>query len=391
MRKKFGLDIKILLIVAITFSIVSFFVLFKINTFIKGNNISTNIPVSIRDWIEIPLTLNSHNTFGVFDTGSNICVVDESSLQKYKIIKLPIKIPVNWSKWQSVVVIRHLKIGDFFFKNVIAIAVDLKSESKVLERINSDIIIGTPIINKLVWMFNLNKKELTVSTGSPINISETKFKSFSFQGKFLYNIIVQVNFIKHKVIIDFGHSSSLILPLKYAPKQFGIQYETINKKDINGRYHDKVILSNSDVIFGSDTLRNMLVEYSDKNANILGFNFFKNYNEIIIDPYARMIHLGSQIRIKDELKFKGFGFNINFIDSNLVITSIFDKSPAQKAGLLIGDKILSINGVSASSFLAYDYSTYIEKSDSIFIQKTIELTVKREKPFRVVLERNTFN
>ena len=47
-------------------------------------------------WLEIPVKINDKSTFAIFDTGAQICVLNESSSDKFNVIRFPLKfIKVN--------------------------------------------------------------------------------------------------------------------------------------------------------------------------------------------------------------------------------------------------------------------------------------------------------
>jgi carboxyl-terminal processing protease len=66
-----------------------------------------------------------------------------------------------------------------------------------------------------------------------------------------------------------------------------------------------------------------------------------------LDPYTDFLD-ESGTRELDELTsghYAGIGITLGFVSENLYITSIIDGNAAAKAGLLIGDRIVSVNGV----------------------------------------------
>jgi carboxyl-terminal processing protease len=68
-----------------------------------------------------------------------------------------------------------------------------------------------------------------------------------------------------------------------------------------------------------------------------------------LDPYTRYISEADveSYRLSTEGKYEGIGARISKIEDHLVVTDIYQNSPAEKAGLKIADKVVAVNGQSA--------------------------------------------
>ena len=77
------------------------------------------------------------------------------------------------------------------------------------------------------------------------------------------------------------------------------------------------------------------------------------------------------------------GVRMNESDGNIVVDKVYSNSPAQKAGIMDGDQILSVDGIEADKM-----SDVVEKVASSKVGNEIEIQVKRgeeEKTFSVKL------
>jgi len=74
-------------------------------------------------------------------------------------------------------------------------------------------------------------------------------------------------------------------------------------------------------------------------------------------------------------KYSGIGCTITVNDKQMVIVEVFENAPADKAGLLPGDIILSVNDQAVDNLTLDEVSEYIKKSTS----STIKMIVLRDK------------
>ena len=87
--------------------------------------------------------------------------------------------------------------------------------------------------------------------------------------------------------------------------------------------------------------------YKEINKEKLVESCIEGMTKLMDDPYT--VYLKKEdmedLKQKTEGNYKGIGISIKLGDDNLInIVDVFDNSPAKKAGIQIGDKILNING-----------------------------------------------
>ena len=66
------------------------------------------------------------------------------------------------------------------------------------------------------------------------------------------------------------------------------------------------------------------------------------------DPYTSYLDEDTTADLMDRLKgeYKGIGVEITKVDEGILVANVFEKSPAEQAGILMGDLIIKVNGES---------------------------------------------
>lgn len=125
------------------------------------------------------------------------------------------------------------------------------------------------------------------------------------------------------------------------------------------------------------------------NYNYISNNYYGEFNEEellnkalqkileeIDDPYAAYMDEteSSNFDIQLSGSYRGIGIEVaNLLSTDqLIITGVFNDSPAEKAGLQVGDVILKMNGDSTNEMSTSDFSHKIKEVSGSFM-----LTVKR--------------
>lgn len=105
------------------------------------------------------------------------------------------------------------------------------------------------------------------------------------------------------------------------------------------------------------------------------------------DPYTSYLDEDTTADLTDRLKgeYKGIGVEITKVDEGILVANVFEKSPAEQAGILIGDLIIKVNGESTLDKTVKEVSNIIKNSDDelkITIQRSgieKEISVKSRK------------
>lgn len=94
------------------------------------------------------------------------------------------------------------------------------------------------------------------------------------------------------------------------------------------------------------------------------------------DPYAAYMTEAEKVQFDERMQGEYTGIGVELItapDKTVTITDVFDNTPAQKAGIKIGDIITKVDGKSTSDMTATDLATYIKSSS----HNTFDFEIKR--------------
>lgn len=110
------------------------------------------------------------------------------------------------------------------------------------------------------------------------------------------------------------------------------------------------------------------------------------------DPYTSYYDPESNNTFNKELsgKFEGVGMELGVSDNQLVVIAPLDDSPASKAGILAGDRIVAIEGKDASKFTIADAVSIIRGKAGTKVKITF-LRKDKVDPFEIELTRATIN
>lgn len=114
----------------------------------------------------------------------------------------------------------------------------------------------------------------------------------------------------------------------------------------------------------------------EESSSYLTATMFNALIGIANDPHSYMapkLRMQAQSKKSDKKKLIGIGYEPT--DNGLFVTSVMEGSPAKKAGLLLGDLIISVNGETealASAIGSYDSLDLRIKRDESVIEKSLE-------------------
>jgi carboxyl-terminal processing protease len=105
--------------------------------------------------------------------------------------------------------------------------------------------------------------------------------------------------------------------------------------------------------------------YGELNEEMLTDNAIKSILESLGDPFSNFIDPSdTNFEVRLDGSFRGIGVEIRTNEEgNVRIDGIFDDSPAKKAGLELGDVILSVDGQDFRGKLPTELSLYVKQSD----------------------------
>lgn len=142
-------------------------------------------------------------------------------------------------------------------------------------------------------------------------------------------------------------------------------YYKIDKTSSNKNYLKELEYAYNNIL-------NSYVEKVDEkeltNAAIKGM-----YN-YLGDPYTSYLDEDSTDNLMDRLKgeYKGIGVEITTNESGTVVMTVFENSPAEEAGIMVGDIITKVKGVDVNGKTTSEVSNMIKSTDG-----NIEIEVNR--------------
>jgi len=257
--------------------------------------------------------------------------------------------------------IDKIELGDVEFQNIGTVVMNLNT-SEIFQCLDFDGIIGANLMRTAIWEMDYQKNILTFSNDlKNLNTAgEKHVLNFSpvLSGTPHLDIIVDSITIKD-VTFDTGSSGYLTLPAK----TFKGQYLNTNSHHMGygvssygvygaGQVDTSFTVKTKNISLGTVTETDKIIELEKINKEILGNLFFENYR-VIMDWTREQISLYPVIdnRGKNENK-NTFGYSLAFANQKITVDYIYIDSPADKAGLNVGDEIIEISGQKTTDLTA---------------------------------------
>lgn len=154
---------------------------------------------------------------------------------------------------------------------------------------------------------------------------------------------------------------------------------TIVKKEANDEYIKKFIDNYQYIIDNY---------YEEVDKEDLINNAISGMMESLEDPYSVYINEEESDNFSITLNgsYEGIGVQITklYEDDYILVTMVFEDSPAQNAGLQAGDKIISIDGIDSKTMTASDFSNIVRSQEKskynlkvLRNEETIDITINK--------------
>jgi hypothetical protein len=249
----------------------------------------------------------------------------------------------------NIVKVDSLSIGELVFKDVAALQMNFDNSPSMCG-INGAII-GASIIKNLSWRIDFSQKIIIVTDDFPKlpSLPKTVKVPVTFNERLMPYIEAKLDGRTDKFMFDLG-SSTLINLTDQTAKKYTKDKELIEifggaVEGGNGiiKMPIHIFKASSFEIGNTAMYTNKPVVFTKlSNENLIGNPIIKDYvvtlnfkeNELYLSP------------ISDPKTINGwnsFGLNIDYKTNKLLVTTIFNGLPAQKAGVNINDEILTIN------------------------------------------------
>lgn len=245
----------------------------------QNMQLNDSIKSSIKNdnWIKLPIEVKKELIFGILDTGATISVVNSSLIESIDATKIPlIKLKVNNQKWCKMFLIKEIIIGGKVFKNVTVVAMDLS-------HLNIDFIIGMDLIKKYNWEINFKNDSVEIHQ---LTKEYHNYNQLHYKKKKQPILDVSINNENIQLIFDTGRANSHINLKKKASTD---STSLVLQSDALSEFESKVHYEQAKVIFGKDTLSNQVIRYDSSTPSLIGLDFIRQYDEMIVLPSKKML------------------------------------------------------------------------------------------------------
>lgn len=226
-------------------------------------------------------------------------------------------------------------------------------------------ILGVNVMRNAVCQVNFNNHTLVITNDlKKLHLSDQKIK-VSFVKHITGQPIVsmRIDGIKiRNVILDYGSGAGFNIASKrlinhIEKKQYPfVEYTGYNAIGLFGKKNDQSIYYRSgNVSLSSMKIDTTLLVLTDNGISTVGVEFLRNYI-VTLDFRNSYAYFEPSPLEKGEGLFT-FGLTPLLIDGKLIVSGIFNPSPAREAGIQEGDQILSVDG---RDFTAVDQDQYCD-------------------------------
>jgi predicted aspartyl protease len=299
----------------------------------------------------------------IYDTGASVSMISREMADALDIKRSTRSTTIDSQKNKKkndFVVLNDVTIGNVTFSEIAAGIIDYPKES-IFRCIAKDGIIGANIIRKANWQVDFHNNILHISDMDFTNFSEKAVSvpmMKSFSGKPYVSAEVNGVYLQ-KVLVDLGSNGSLDLPLKYKPfVKHGTAFTSTQydgtTMGIFGPANEKVLTGSVEKLnFGSIEVEQAQVKFRTKTTLKVGNLIWSKYN-ITFDNKNNRIILDPQQQKVEQRVTNWSGMLLERISSGeVVVTAIEGRSPAFKTGIMVGDRLFSINGKKVADYPDY--------------------------------------
>lgn len=178
-----------------------------------------------------------------------------------------------------------------------------------------------------------------------------------------FYIVLRIGNKKMSLLFDTGCTSGVIISQNFYDEFYGEEYVLTDTRKLFGRVFNtasglsdpdttiKAIIENA--CWGEFSIDSIPILMSNKiKRNVIGMGFLERFN-FLLDYKNYNIYIQENPKFnsnKRQSVFTNKGFSIrNSMENIITITVLQINSPAEKAGMRIGDQVLSINNIITNS------------------------------------------
>lgn len=346
------------------------------------------LPFEYKKQIIVSATVNNETYRFLFDTGGyNMLNKDIAASNKLVPFTEQLLNSSNGiTKPAGIVSLPNLTLGGLDFINTSAYTIDLSNPGKLNCMVNGGII-GSSVIKKCVWQIDYTRKTIIMTNSlANVNLGKDAIKvPVHFNMYKQPYVLMRINGKQEMIMFDTGCSYPLWLSSREVAQVGKISRCRASITGSNIETHNGSIQSDLNVISIDATLADLnftqvpaYYQESDNYLSLLGNPLIKDYIVTLNFP-DRELYL-ERIKKGHENGWKSYGVTFGFKGNSYIIESTVQGSTAEKAGLLPGTALASING----KRLCADYCTCNDYFNTLLSgEAPINLTLKNGKKVKL--------
>jgi hypothetical protein len=310
--------------------------------------------------IIIKATIKGKEHDFIYDTGALNVITTElaKELNLNVLVKQNVMDSQNTESKLGFTTIPKITIADVNFLNTCAAIADF-SKVPELAALKVDGIIGANLMRLATWQIDFQTQKMKmVSTLDSLPVA-LYVNSIDFTPAITGTPFIDLKFGKNAdnmYVFDTGSNGDIISNTRSFKK---LKKKNIIKQYVSGYGNLHLGLSGkgkpdttyfgvvNDIAIGDVKIKQAKVDFNTSKIKTVGLGFTSNYN-VIMDWRKHKIRLKEQ-KPYNNLPFKSIGFIPSLSGDNIIVTFLYQNSDAQKMGIQVGDKILSINGQKLTS------------------------------------------
>ncbi|MFW6017045.1 MAG: aspartyl protease family protein [bacterium] len=358
------------------------------------NNIQINFDY-IYNIIIIKCSINNEEYRFVLDTGAESTIIDgklAKSLELKEKANIDIIDRTNTRKNKKIVIINSLKIASMKFKNKAVVTTDI---SRIRDfGFNVDGIIGSDILRFFIVTLNYEKKVINFSIDKNLEIYKGRACKIPLKSRSELFYTPKIDYFvkgnRIEAIIDTGSNGYISFPreiinnnIEYFSRRELIESRGSNSFSVLDRnYEQDYILQLHDFRIGNLQFEKQVVKTG--SYGLIGNKFLENFKVIINYLNGELVLIKKHENIQRDPYYFGFSIKGNEEDE-VIVSGYWEGSPAEKAGIQIGDKIIKVNGRTSESYNLVDICEIVNSEEV----KELELLIEnKDGKSKILLEKD---
>lgn len=310
----------------------------------------------------------------LIDTGA-LTVIDEQTAKRFTFkdsVNIEIKDSSGNKKDAPHVQVDKISVGNILVFNCAAAIIDLKKFSPRI-----DGILGSNFLKHFKVQLDFKNSRLTFLSNSGnqaiedyIAIPFWKNMKFGFAPTMKCELDGAVTV---DCMVDTGHDAIASIPLSVIHRLPHFKSgEFVGSNGVMGggafgKDKESYLVKTDKTASGPLIINNVpVVTNNFDDLMTLGNAYLKNFL-VVIDYPNSVLYLKAYPNHQVDNKILSFGFSVSKEKDKAIVTGIWKGSVADKAGLLLGDELVSLNGQKTTGMSSWDIMELIKSSESLNI------------------------